>query len=163
MAILTGVAGFSICDRIGVELVPLSQAVAGIQACRGAIDASGADVVLVARTDALLVGGPNLGATVERQVALSNAGADVLCAPALADIDVIKGVVLAVAPKPLDVQLVRPGITTMELGQGGDRRVSVGDTFAEAAWASFERAAKEFIDFGDLSSNCCALQDATIQ
>lgn len=163
LAIDTGVAGLSICDRIGDELFPLTQAAARIRACRRAIDASGADVVLVARTDALLIAGANLGAAVERLVALSNAGADVLCLPGLVDLDVIKGVVLAVAPKPLDIQLMKPGITTMELGQIGVRRVSVGDTFAEAAWASFERAAEEFIDYGDLAPKSCTRHDATVQ
>ena len=162
-AIDTGVAALSICDRIGDKLVPLPQAVARIQACRRAIDISGADVVLVARTDTLLVGGANLSAAIERLVALSNAGADVLCLPGLADLDVIKAVMLAVAPKPLDIQLMKPGITTIELGQLGVRRISVGDTFAEAAWASFERVAEEFIHYVDLAPECCSPHDGAIQ
>lgn len=158
MAVDTGVAALTICDRIGDDLMALPDAAARIRASRQAIDASGADVVLVARTDIMLRGGASLAAAIQRLVALSNAGADVLCLPGLADLDAIKAVVLAVAPKPLDVQLMQPGITTLELGQLGVRRVSVGDTFAEAAWASFERVAEEFIDYGDLAAECVSPQ-----
>jgi len=62
--------------------------------------------------------------------------------------------VLAVAPKPLDIQLTSPGLTATELGQLGVRRISVGDAFSGAAWASFERVAKDFIEYGDLASAC---------
>lgn len=154
MAIDTGVAAISIGDRNGDSLVPIEQAVERIQACRRAIDSSGADVMLVARTETLLMDGASIGAATARLIALAAAGAHVLALPGLADADAIKAVVLAVSPKPLDIQLMTPGLTAAELGQLGVRRVSVGDSFADAAWASFEKVAEEFIDYGDLASEC---------
>lgn len=163
MAIDTGVAALSICDRIGDELLALPDAVMRIQTCRRAIDVSGADVVFVARTGVVLDGYANLSTAIQRLVALSNAGADVLCLSGRVDLYAIRAVVLAVAPKSLDVQLVQPGVTALELGQLGVRRISVGDTFAEAARGSFERAAEEFIDYGDLAVECVSPQVGLLQ
>ena len=42
-------------------------------------------------------------------------------------------VVEAVAPKPVDVQLMKPGMRAAELGEFGVRRISVGDSIAKAA------------------------------
>jgi 2-methylisocitrate lyase-like PEP mutase family enzyme len=108
----------------------------------------------VGRSEGLLIGRASLDDTIERLVAYSNAGADVLCAPGLSEPDTIRAVVEAVAPKAVDVQLMKPGMRAVELGDLGVRRISVGDSFAEAARASFERVAQQFIDFGDLSPEC---------
>lgn len=161
MAIDTGIAAFSICDRVGEELFSLTQAAAQIQACRNAIDISGTDVLLVARTDVLLAGTANVSAAIERLTALADAGADVLCLPGVADSAAIKVVVAAVTPKPLDIQIIKPGLTAIELGQLGVRRISVGETFAEVAWASFVRATEQLIDHGTLAPEGC-LEDGSI-
>jgi 2-methylisocitrate lyase-like PEP mutase family enzyme len=163
MAIDTGVAALSISDRVGKELDRLPQAVARIQVCRHAIDTSGADIVLVARTKGLLAGAASVSSAIERLVALSAAGADVLCLPGLADPAAIRAVVSAVAPKSLDVPLMKPGQTTIELGELGVRRISVGDTFADAVWTSFDRVAEEFIDHGDLAPECCPVKNGPAQ
>lgn len=163
MAIDTGVAALSICDQIAGKLIPQPQAVARIQACRQAIDISGVDVVLVARTHVPLIGRENLNSAIARLVALSRTGADVLCLSGLRNTDVIKAVVLAVAPKSLDIQLREPGMTSIQLGQLGVRRISMGDVFAETAWANFERVAAEFIDYGGLAPECRPLHDGSIQ
>lgn len=110
--------------------------------------------MLVARMESLLAGNADFRTVVERLNAVSAAGVHVLSLPGLADLDAIRAVVLVAAPKPLDIQLTRPGLTGTELGQLGVRRISVGDTFADAAWASFERVAEEFIDYGDLAPEC---------
>lgn len=154
MAIDTGIAAISIGDRVGGALCSVEQAASQIQKCSRAIESSGADVMLVARSECLLANPTDVSAAIKRLAAFCAAGAHVLALPGLADADAIKAVVLSVSPKPLDIQLMRPGLTATELGQLGVRRISVGDSFAEAAWASFERVAEEFIDYGDLAKEC---------
>lgn len=150
-AIDTGVAALSIGDCIADARLPLRDAAARIQTCRRVIDRSDADVLLVARAEFIpgVVG--STSAFIERLVALSTAGADVLCLPDLGDAAAVKAVVLAVSPRPLDVQLVRRGLSAAELERLGVRRISVGDAFAEASWASFEHDAEEFTSYGDLA------------
>ncbi len=57
----TGVAGLSIEDRDGQEFFPFEAAVARLRAARAAIDASGADVVLVGRCEAYLMPSLDMG------------------------------------------------------------------------------------------------------
>jgi 2-methylisocitrate lyase-like PEP mutase family enzyme len=150
LAIDTGIAAISINDDLGTELSDLQQAIGRIQVCREAISQSGAGVLLVGRAK-LMIGRATADQTIKRLLAYSRAGADVLCASGFSELVEIKALVETVAPKPVDVQLTRPGIRAAELGELGVRRISVDDSIAEASWACFERAAQHFIDFGDLS------------
>jgi 2-methylisocitrate lyase-like PEP mutase family enzyme len=150
LAVDTGIAGLSIEDRTGGELYELSLAVERIRASREAIATSGADVLLVGRSEGFLVGRTNVDATIERLVAYANAGADVLYAPGVSDPAAIKAIVDAVAPKPVNVLLVSPGMNAANLGDLGVRRISVGGFLAFAAWTGFTEAARQFIDAGGL-------------
>ncbi len=108
-AIETGIAGLSIEDRAGRALHPFDLAVERVAAARRAIDASGEDVVLVARTEGFLVGLTDLAPTLRRMVAMADAGADCLYAPGLHESEHISALVSAVAPKPVNVLLWGPG------------------------------------------------------
>jgi 2-methylisocitrate lyase-like PEP mutase family enzyme len=141
----TGVAGFSIEDRTGRELYPLSLAVERIRASRDAVDRAGGDVVLVGRTEGFLVGRKDIGATIERLVAYAEAGSDCLYAPGIVDLAHVEAVVAAVAPKPVNV-LLRPKMRLADLAARGVRRVSTGGALAYAAWAAFDEAAKRLRD-----------------
>lgn len=149
LAVETGVAGLSIEDRTGRELYPLSLAVARIQAAREAIARSGQDVLLVGRTEGLLLG-RKLDESIERLVAYSQAGADVLFAPGAKALADVKAIVDAVAPKPVNVLLLDPSMNVAELAAAGVRRMSVGGRLAAAAWAGFEQAALSVRDEGHL-------------
>lgn len=83
LAIGTGVAGLSIEDSKagGKGLHDLPFAVARIRAARAAIDRSGEDVILVARTEGLLADPETLKSAIEKLVAFADAGADCLYAP----------------------------------------------------------------------------------
>ncbi len=81
MAIETGVAGLSIEDRDGRALRPLPMAVERIRSARRAIDRSGADVLLIGRSEGHVIGRPDLDDTIRRLVAYAEAGADCLYAP----------------------------------------------------------------------------------
>jgi 2-methylisocitrate lyase-like PEP mutase family enzyme len=161
LAIDTGVAALSIQDTVGPEFLDLHEAVASIEVSRDATVASGAEVLLVGRSNGFLRGHASVDDTMERLVAYSATGADVLCAAGISDLAIIKAVVEAVAPKPIDVQLANPGIRAAVLGERGVRRISVGDCFAAACWSGFERAAQQFIDFGDLLPESCSTTERT--
>ena len=147
LAIGTGVAGLSIEDSkpggMGLHDLPLS--VARIAAARGAIDACGQDVILVARTEGLL-GHGTLSAAIDKLMAFAEAGADCLYAPGVTGKDDIAAMVRAVAPKPLNVLMTRPGHSVAELAELGVRRISVGGALARVAWGAVQAAAQQIKD-----------------
>ena len=150
LAVATGVAGLSIEDRAEHDLHSLSLAVERIRAARAAIDASGEDVMLVARSEGFLLGRPDLDSTIARLVAYAEAGADVLYAPGIVDLDALAQVVRAVAPKPLNVVLFSPQMRVADLAAIGVRRVSTGGALAAAAWRGFDLAARQLLELGTL-------------
>jgi len=147
LAVETGVAGLSVEDRVGKELYELGRASERIRAARAAIDRSGEDVMLIARSEGFLIGRTELSATIDRLVAYAEAGADCLYAPGIVDGAAIEAVVSAVAPKPVNV-LLFPGMRVADLEKAGVRRVSVGSALAAAAWGGFDRAAKQRVEEG---------------
>jgi 2-methylisocitrate lyase-like PEP mutase family enzyme len=140
-AIATGVAGLSIEDQHKGALYPLDFAVERIAAARAAIDASGADVMLVARTEGMLWKLSDCTGAIERLVAYADAGADVLFAPGVTEADDIMAMVRTVAPKPVNVLIMNETMKVSDLTALGVRRVSVGGALANAAWAGFDKAA----------------------
>jgi len=142
LAVETGVAGLSIEDRTGTELYEKGLAVERIRAARMAIDATGEQVVLVARTEGFLMGRPDLAAAIDRLVAFAEAGADCLYAPGVRALADIRQIVQAVAPKPVNILLSTTDATVAELAEAGVRRVSVGGSLAAQAWKAFDAAAE---------------------
>lgn len=140
-AIATGIAGISIEDQHGGVLYPLDLAVARIAAARTAIDSSGADVMLVARTEGRLWGLSDRQEAIDRLVAFAAAGADCLYAPGVTAPDEISNIVRAVSPKPVNVLLMNPEMYVVDLAALGVRRVSTGGALANAAWRGFDKAA----------------------
>lgn len=138
LAIQTGVAGLSIEDRDGspTGLFELADAVERIRAARAAIDRSREDVILVARTEGLLIDPSAVSAAIDKLVAFAAAGADCLFAPGVSEKADIAAMVRAVAPRPLNVVMWRPGLTVAELADLGVRRISVGGALARAAWGA---------------------------
>ena len=146
-AVATGIAGLSIEDASGdgaQPLYPLSSAIERIRAARGAIDASGEDVMLVGRAECFLTGHPDpLNESLKRLKAYAQAGADCLFAPGARSREQIAAIVQAVAPKPVNVLVPSPvDFTLSDLEKIGVRRVSVGSALAGAAWGGFLRAAR---------------------
>jgi len=145
--VATGVAGLSIEDATGDPASPmyeLSVAVERVRAARQAIDQSGEDVLLTARAECYHVGHPDpVRESVRRLEAYAAAGADVLFAPGPQTPTEIKALVEAVAPKPLNLLVVRDiGLRVEEVGALGVRRISVGGALALAAWTGVMRAAQ---------------------
>jgi len=164
-ATVTGVAGLSIEDSTGDASHPLfefSHAVERIQAARRAIDDSGTEVLLTARTEGFIVGRPDLDQTLRRLTAYAEAGADCLYAPGIRHPADIVAVVKAVAPKPVNVLVGSDFATVAELAGLGVRRISVGGALARAAWAGFLQAAQEIAEQGAFTSLARAVPFAEI-
>ncbi len=147
LCVATGVAGLSIEDATGDPARPLhdlSVAVERVRAAREAIDRSGADVLLTARAECYHVGHSEPFAESARRLrAYAAAGADVLFAPGPQEPAEIKALVEAVAPKPLNLLVVRDtGLSVGDLAALGVRRISVGGALALAGWTGFMRAAQ---------------------
>jgi 2-methylisocitrate lyase-like PEP mutase family enzyme len=145
LCVATGVAGLSIEDSTNDAQRPLfevSEAVERIRAARASIDATARDVMLVGRSECFLVGRPDLGETIKRLRAYSDAGADVLYAPRISSLDQLRAIVEAVAPRPVNALVTadfRPDVS--ELAAIGVRRISVGGGLARVAWGGLMRAA----------------------
>jgi 2-methylisocitrate lyase-like PEP mutase family enzyme len=135
-----GVSGLSVEDRDiegrPNELYSVGRAVERVRAARSAIDRTGEDVILVARTETLLVDPSTISSAIDKLVAFADAGADCLYAPGVREKGEIASIVRAVAPKPVNVVMMRPGLSLAELTDLGVRRVSIGGAIARVAWAS---------------------------
>jgi 2-methylisocitrate lyase-like PEP mutase family enzyme len=140
LAVEAGVSGLSVEDRDlegrPNELYNIDRAVERVRAARSAIDRTGEDVILVARTETLLVDSSTISPAIDKLVAFADAGADCLYAPGVREKDEIASIVRAVSPKPVNVVMMRPGLSLPELADLGVRRVSIGGAIARVAWAS---------------------------
>jgi 2-methylisocitrate lyase-like PEP mutase family enzyme len=168
LAVETGVAGLSIEDRVMGDLSHLYEtplAVERIRAARVAIDQTGEDVVLVARTEGLLIGG-TVSAAIDRLVAFADAGADCLYAPGvgiagMSTKEDVAALVKAVAPKPVNVLVVGPGISFEEYADLGVRRLSIGGALAQVSWGAVLSAAMA-LKQGSFDGLANALPGATL-
>ena len=152
MAVGTGIAGLSIEDSTGDPDHPihdLATAVARLRAAREAIDSNGGDTLLVGRAENFLHGRPDLADTIARLRAYAEAGADCLYAPGIRTRDDIAAVVVAVAPKPVNLLVGSTSeLTLADIAALGVRRVSVGGALARSAWGGFMRAAQGLAERG---------------
>lgn len=139
-AIEAGLCGCTIEDTTANPAAPVlgfDAAVARIRAAVAAARRAPHPFVLTARAENFLYGVTDLDDTIRRLVAFADLGADCLYAPALPDMDAIRAVVQAVAPRPVNVLMgPRDGLVPLgALRDAGVRRVSVGGALARAAYA----------------------------
>ena len=99
------------------------------------------------RAENHLHGVDDLDDTIARLVAYRDAGADVVYAPGLRDLEQIAAVVVAVGV-PVNVLALPHGPTVAELASAGVRRVSTGGALARAALRRAARGARELLDEG---------------
>jgi 2-methylisocitrate lyase-like PEP mutase family enzyme len=145
LAVDAGVAGLSIEDTRAdgkPGLYDTQTAVERIQTARSAINKTGEDVILVARTEILLGDPARVSDAIDKLVAFADAGADCLYAPGVVEKADIATMVKAVAPRPLNFLVRRPELTHAEIAGLGVRRISVGGGLARAAWGSVIRMAE---------------------
>jgi 2-methylisocitrate lyase-like PEP mutase family enzyme len=147
-AIEGGLAGLGIEDTTADPAQPIHDFDAAVARMRAAALAAKGRILLTGRTDNFLNGRPNLEDTIRRLVAFAEVGADVLYAPGLPDMDSIRAVVRAVAPRPVNV-LIGPGVKLADLAAAGVRRVSLGGALYRRAMGGLVDAA-EALRAGDL-------------
>jgi 2-methylisocitrate lyase-like PEP mutase family enzyme len=150
LALDAGLAGCSVEDYGGPESDTIYDA--GLAAERVAAAAEAAHsgprkLVLTARAENHIHGRDDLADTIARLQSYQDAGADVLFAPGLRDLDTIRELVSSVA-LPVNV-LALPGMPSVaELGAGGASRISVGGAFAFAAYGAAAAAGRELLESG---------------
>jgi 2-methylisocitrate lyase-like PEP mutase family enzyme len=165
LAAQTGIAGLSIEDSTRDPSAPLldfSLALDRIRAARQAIDESGTNLLLTARSEGFIAGRPDLPETLKRLTAFAEAGADCLYAPGIHTPEEIDAVVRAVAPKPVNVLASSDFTTVAQLAALGVRRISVGGALARVAYTAFMQAAKEIHTQGTFASLARAIPGAEI-
>jgi 2-methylisocitrate lyase-like PEP mutase family enzyme len=147
-----GAAGFSIedYDPASGSIDDVDVAAARVAEAAEAARRTDQPMVLTGRAENHLRGVDDLDDTVARLIAYREAGADVLYAPGLTDLDQIATVVQAVEA-PVNV-LALPGSPSIgELAAAGVRRVSTGSLLAAAAYGALTAGAHELLSDGTSS------------
>ena len=139
-----GAAGCSIEDYD-----PATDAIDPIEVAaeRVAVAADAAPLVLTARAENHLHGVDDLEDTITRLLAYRDAGADVVYAPGLSDLESVRRVVDEVRV-PVNVLALPNGPTVDELASAGVRRISTGGALARASYAAALGGATELRDRG---------------
>jgi 2-methylisocitrate lyase-like PEP mutase family enzyme len=144
-----GAAGFSIedydpaADRIDDVDVAAKRVALAAEAAHRLPD----PLVLTGRAENHIRGVDDLDDTIARLIAYRDAGADVVYAPGLSDIDQIAAVVRAVGV-PVNVLALPNGPTLPELASVGVRRVSTGGSLARSAYGALLEGAQELLAEG---------------
>jgi 2-methylisocitrate lyase-like PEP mutase family enzyme len=152
LAASVGLVGGSIEDATGNKDKPLYDAGQAIERVTAAVEAARAlpfSFVLTARTENFIRGNPDLDDTIKRLQAFEEAGADVLFAPGLPDLDAVRTVCTAVT-KPVNFMVGIPGksFSVAELEASGVRRISLATSLYWAAMTGLLDAAREVVEHG---------------
>ncbi|HEX6870665.1 MAG TPA: isocitrate lyase/phosphoenolpyruvate mutase family protein [Micromonosporaceae bacterium] len=151
LAAQAGAVGGSIEDATGDPARPifdLAEAVRRVEAAVAAARALPLRFTLAARAENFLYGRPDLADTIARLRAYEAAGADVLYAPGLPDLDSIRAVCQAVG-KPVNVLAGgSAAVTVAQLSAAGARRISLGSSLARVGLTAVLNAAREIADQG---------------
>jgi 2-methylisocitrate lyase-like PEP mutase family enzyme len=147
-----GLVGGSIEDASGDKGKPiydLAQAAERIAAAVEAARTLDFPFVLTARAENFLNGNPDLEDTIRRLQAFEKAGADVLFAPGLPDLEAVRMVCAAVT-KPVNFMAGIKGMsfTVAELERAGVRRISLATSLYRAAMTGLLDAAREVRERG---------------
>ncbi len=144
-----GVVGGSIEDWSGERIYDFHHAVERVAAGVEMARSLPVSFTFVARAENLIRGRPDLDDTIKRLQAFEKAGADVLYAPGLRDIDAIRAVCSAVS-RPVNVVmgLKGPTFSVEQLAAAGVKRISVGGALARAALGAVLRAGREIKERG---------------
>jgi 2-methylisocitrate lyase-like PEP mutase family enzyme len=153
LAAAVGLAGGSIEDSTGDTKNPIYDFQHATERVAAAAEAAHAsNFLLTARAENFLHGRPDLDDTIRRLQSFAKAGADVLYAPGLSNLEAIRTVCASVS-KPVNVLLGLPGValSVEEVAAAGAKRISVGGSFARAALGALVRAAREVREKGTFS------------
>lgn len=147
LAAESGLVGGSIEDCSGVHdrrLYDFGHAVERVASAAEAARALPFPFTLTARCENFLRGRPDLDDTLRRLQAYEQAGADVLFAPLLPDLEAVRTVCRTLR-KPVNFMVARKGLcfSVPELREAGVRRISLATSLYRAAMDGLRRAADE--------------------
>lgn len=142
-AIDAGLAGIGVEDTSGNPQKPIRDFDEAVARMKAAAKAAKGKIVLTGRTDNYLQNRPDLDDTIKRLQAFAEVGADVLYAPFPTDMDHVRKIVAAVAPKPVNLVIgtMAGPIPWAELQKAGVKRVSLGLALYTNAMGSLQEAA----------------------
>ncbi|MCP3985484.1 MAG: isocitrate lyase/phosphoenolpyruvate mutase family protein [bacterium] len=146
-ALAAGLAGCSIEDYGDGKIYSPELASERIRAAVEANERGGDALVLTARAENFIRGNPDLADVIKRLQAYQEAGADVLYAPGLMQLDDIRTLVSAV-DRPLNVLIMPGGPTVPEIFDAGGMRISTGSAISSAAQSAVIDAARELLGEG---------------
>ena len=152
LAAEVGLVGGSIEDATGDKDKPLYDIGLAVERVAAAVAAARAlsfPFTLTARAEGFLRGNPNLDDTIKRLQAFEKAGADVLMAPGLPDLEAVRAVCAAVS-KPFNFMAGIKGksFTVAELQAAGVKRISLAGSLYRGAMSGLVDAAREVKDKG---------------
>ena len=155
LAAEAGAVGGSIEDYTGDPANPIYEldlAVARVRAAAQVARALPVPFLLTARAENLIHGRNDMADTIRRLQAYEAAGADVLYAPGLRNLDDVREVARAVS-RPVNVVTgwLDPDITLGQLSEAGAKRVSVGGALSRLALATFVKAAQAMQESGSFA------------
>ena len=139
-----GLAGCSIEDATKASVYAFDLAVERVAAA-----ARNKNLVLTARAETFVRGKPDLADTIKRLQAYEKAGADVLMAPGLPDLDAVRKVCASLS-KPFNFMAGIKGksFSVAELQAAGVKRVSLATSLWRAAMSSLIENAREVKEKG---------------
>jgi 2-methylisocitrate lyase-like PEP mutase family enzyme len=165
LAAAAGLVGCTIEDTTGNPDRPLydfSLAVERIAAAAQEARALPFPFILTARAHNLMYANPSLDETIKRLQAFERAGADVLFAPGLPDLNAVRAVCAAVS-KPVNFMAGIKGksFSVAELADAGVKRISLATSLYRAAMTGFLEAASEVKNSGEFRflDRCVATSD----
>ena len=155
LAAEAGAVGGSIEDSTGDPKAPIYDfdlAVARVRAAADLAHSLPVQFLLMARAENLLHGRNDMADTIRRLQAYETAGADVLYAPGLRNLDEVRHVTSALK-RPFNVVTgwLDPGITAAQLADAGAKRISVGGALSRLALATFVNAGRAMRDEGSFA------------
>ncbi len=144
-----GAAGCSIedWDPVTGQIDPLEVSLERVRAAAAGAAESG--LVLTARCEGFLRNVMGLDVTIERLKSFRDAGADVLYAPGLTDMEDI-GRLVAEVDAPVNVLLMPGGPRVEELAEAGVRRISTGSRLASVAYGALVEGATSLLRDGQV-------------
>lgn len=150
-----GLVGCTIEDTTGDPNAPLFQEALAVERIAAGAEAARSlnfPFLLTARAHNLMFPGAKLEDTIRRLQAFEKAGADVLFAPGLANLEAVRTVCSALS-KPFNFMAGIPGksFSVGELEQAGAKRISLATSLYRAAMTGLLDAAREVLGPGTLT------------
>lgn len=152
LAAEVGLVGCSIEDATGDSAKPLFDIIHARDRIAAAADAAHAlpfPFILTARAENFVSGNPDLDDTIKRLQEFEEAGADVLFAPGLPDLDSVRAVCSAVSqPVNFMVGIKGKSFAVSDLEAAGVKRISLATSLYRASMTGLISAAKEIVSNG---------------